>query len=74
MFRFKCTSCGEWHEGMPTFGASAPLYYYSVPDREREKRYSALYKSMPIWERLAFGLTTLAFTSLMIWLFFRKHA
>jgi hypothetical protein len=43
-------------------------------NREREKRYSALYKSMPIWERVAFGLTTLAFTSLMIWLFFRKHA
>jgi hypothetical protein len=38
MFRFKCTSCGEWHEGMPAFGADAPLDYYSVPAEERDKR------------------------------------
>jgi hypothetical protein len=35
MFRFKCTSCSEWHEGMPGFAASAPLYYYAVPEAER---------------------------------------
>lgn len=38
MFRFKCASCCEWHEGMPGFGASAPLYYYSIPDAERSAR------------------------------------
>ena len=38
IFRFKCTSCGEWHEGMPTLGADAPLYFYSVPAGERDKR------------------------------------
>lgn len=38
MFRFKCATCDEWHEGMPTFGAEAPLYYYSVPPEEREER------------------------------------
>jgi len=38
MFRFKCTSCDEWHEGMPTFGANAPLYFYGIPDEERGKR------------------------------------
>lgn len=38
MFRFKCTSCSEWHEGMPTLGARAPLYYYSIPKEEREER------------------------------------
>jgi hypothetical protein len=38
MFRFKCTSCGEWHEGMPTFGADAPLYFYSIPAEERDER------------------------------------
>jgi hypothetical protein len=38
MFRFKCTSCGEWHEGMPTFGAHAPLYFYAIPVGEREMR------------------------------------
>jgi hypothetical protein len=38
MFRFKCKSCDAWHEGMPTFGDAAPLYYYSVPDGERAAR------------------------------------
>jgi hypothetical protein len=38
MFRFKCTSCDEWHEGMPTFVADAPLYFYSVPADERDRR------------------------------------
>ena len=38
MFRFKCASCGEWHEGMPGFGASAPLYYYIIPEAERSAR------------------------------------
>lgn len=38
MFSFKCTSCGEVHEGMPSFGAHAPLSYYEVPKEEREKR------------------------------------
>jgi hypothetical protein len=38
MFRFKCSSCGEWHEGMPTFGADAPLYFYAIPEQEREAR------------------------------------
>jgi len=38
MFRFKCGSCDEWHEGMPTFGASAPLYYYAIPAGERDRR------------------------------------
>jgi hypothetical protein len=38
MFRFKCTGCGEWHEGMPTFAAHAPLYYYGIPADERDAR------------------------------------
>ncbi|MBR0896963.1 DUF2199 domain-containing protein [Bradyrhizobium tropiciagri] len=38
MFRFKCASCDEWHEGMPGFGAEAPLYFYSLPDDERAGR------------------------------------
>jgi len=38
MFKFKCTACGQWHEGMPTFGDSAPLYYYAIPVQEREDR------------------------------------
>ena len=40
MFRFKCTSCDQWHEGMPTFGADAPWHYYGVPPEERERRCS----------------------------------
>ena len=37
-FRFKCTSCDEIHEGMPTFGAKAPLSYFEVPEEERSAR------------------------------------
>ena len=38
MVRFKCTSCGEWHEGMPACGAAAPLCYYAIPVNERAER------------------------------------
>lgn len=38
MFSFKCASCGEVHEGMPSFGAHAPLSYYDIPQGERERR------------------------------------
>lgn len=38
MFRFKCSSCGEWHEGMPSFGADEPLYAHSIPEAERGAR------------------------------------
>lgn len=38
MFRFKCTSCDQWHEGMPAFGADAPLYFYAVPVAQRDHR------------------------------------
>lgn len=30
-FRFTCHSCGQIHEGMPSFGADAPLAYYALP-------------------------------------------
>lgn len=38
MFRFKCKSCDEWHEGMPTFASDAPLYLYGIPEHERASR------------------------------------
>lgn len=38
MFRFKCTCCDEWHEGMPTFGADAPLYFHAIPAEQRPDR------------------------------------
>jgi len=38
MFRFKCACCDEWHEGMPGYLADAPLYFYSIPADERERR------------------------------------
>ena len=38
MFRFKCMSCGEWHEGVPGYASEAPLYYYSIPLEERAQR------------------------------------
>lgn len=37
-FEFRCRSCGEVHNGMPGFGAAAPLSYYAVPEAERADR------------------------------------
>lgn len=37
-FRFKCCSCDQIHEGMPTFGDNAPLSYFGVPEVERASR------------------------------------
>ena len=37
-FSFTCSTCGEVHEGMPSFGADAPLSYYEVPEAERAVR------------------------------------
>ena len=38
MFEFRCVSCGQLHQGMPSFGAKAPLSYYAVPEPDRERR------------------------------------
>lgn len=38
MVRFKCEGCNEWHEGIPSLDADAPLYYYYVPAEERSAR------------------------------------
>ncbi|OJT20829.1 hypothetical protein BO221_28395 [Archangium sp. Cb G35] len=37
-FRFTCRSCGEVHEGIPSFGADAPQPYTALPESEREQR------------------------------------
>jgi hypothetical protein len=37
-FEFRCEACGEMHEGMPGFGAAAPLNYYAIPQAERGAR------------------------------------
>ena len=35
---FKCTVCGQIHEGPPDLGFQWPDYYFGVPEAEREKR------------------------------------
>lgn len=36
---FYCSTCGEFHTELPmTFGADAPLPFYSIPEAEREVR------------------------------------
>ena len=37
-FQFTCSCCGEIHKGVPSFGTNAPLYFYDVPEDEREQR------------------------------------
>lgn len=36
--RFQCRVCGEVHEGLADIGFEAPYYYYTVPERERDRR------------------------------------
>ncbi len=38
--QFKCGSCEQIHEGVPTFGWNFPVQYIQVPEEEREKRIS----------------------------------
>jgi hypothetical protein len=38
MFRFKCQSCDQWHEGMPAFGPPAPGRYFTLTEDERTAR------------------------------------
>lgn len=40
MISFKCNSCGETHQGTPTFGWTYPVQYLSIPKEEREQRIS----------------------------------
>ena len=36
---FRCTCCGEEHEGPPlSYAFEAPIYWYAVPEEERERR------------------------------------
>ena len=37
-FQFHCTTCGNNHVGMPTFGWDWPIQYLEVPESERERR------------------------------------
>jgi hypothetical protein len=37
-FEFKCNTCGQTHQGMPSFGALAPHSYYRVVEDERATR------------------------------------
>lgn len=36
--QYTCVTCGEVHEGIPSLSAAAPLYYYSIPEAERQTR------------------------------------
>jgi hypothetical protein len=36
IFAFKCSCCGEVHEGSPSFGFKAPDHYASLSDAQKE--------------------------------------
>jgi len=38
MFAFRCRTCKQVHEGIPTFGWDWPLQYLEVPESERTRR------------------------------------
>jgi hypothetical protein len=36
---FKCSCCGLYHEELPfSYGSDAPIYWYGIPEKEREAR------------------------------------
>ena len=35
---FRCSRCGETHDGLPEYGFRFPDYYFGVPEGERESR------------------------------------
>ena len=36
---YTCSCCGVYHDEVPTaYGAPAPVYYYALPEEEREVR------------------------------------
>jgi len=37
-FRYKCAECGKWHSGSPSFSYQYPVYYFDVPEDERDRR------------------------------------
>ena len=36
IFAFKCSQCGKWHEGSPSFAFNAPAPFDEQPDEVRE--------------------------------------
>lgn len=38
---YRCSTCGEEHEGLPDYGFTWPDYYFGVPETERESRIEA---------------------------------
>jgi hypothetical protein len=37
-FSFKCSNCDKTHEGVPSFNLEVPIYYYSIPEEQRDER------------------------------------
>jgi len=37
-YRFKCATCDEWHEGIPSWGWNNPFHHHSVPEAQRDER------------------------------------
>src|SRR6476659_2568479 len=35
---YRCSTCGELHEGLPDLGTDRPDYYWGVPEEERTTR------------------------------------
>jgi hypothetical protein len=35
-FQFKCASCGQIHDGIPSYGADRPQQFWEVPEGKRE--------------------------------------
>src|SRR5580704_4983279 len=38
LFRFKCSKCDAWHEGIPAFATAAPAAYEAMSEEEQQRR------------------------------------
>jgi hypothetical protein len=38
VFTFRCRTCSEVHEGIPSFGWKHPLHFLEIPETERSRR------------------------------------
>jgi len=51
VFRYKCSSCDEWHEGAPSFAFDAP-HYYEMLSLEARDQHAHLDSDFCIIDRL----------------------
>jgi len=53
-FKYRCKTCGEEHDGIPTYGADQPAQYFDVPSEKRDSDVVLTTDSCVIADRFFF--------------------